>query len=213
MKRIDTTHAVTDKNGTGQDGFDDGEAGVSAPTEVDSTWLNHVQEEIARSVELGGLTLDSADKGQLSRLVIPLGASANFSGATIAPNAAFTFASIHADTGFTIGATSITLPSFGLYLVNVSALIKTDYTSDIVIGVTLIMNGVEQFVVLARRGSASATDKVGVSGGFAVHFPSGTKTLAVQFNNDARGGGGSGDRATIASGEGWLSVVRLRSYE
>ncbi len=214
---MDRTSEITkdaDLFGSGKHGYTEGNGTSVPPTTIGKDALNGFQEEIVRAIELGGLTPDANDLGQLSRLAIPIGAAAYFSGATIAPAGAFTLSSIFADTGFTIGSGAITLPSWGLYQISASALIQTDYTGGgVVIGLTIIVNGVSQGLVLARRFSSTAADKLGVSGTILVDFPSGTKSLAVHFNNDARGGGGSGDRADVAASEGYLSVLRLRSYE
>lgn len=66
MKRIDTSTAAADANGTGRDGFTNGDPGVPTPaTEVDDTWLNALQEEICQTIELGGVALDSGSTTQL----------------------------------------------------------------------------------------------------------------------------------------------------
>ena len=71
MKR--TTHSTRKVNlfGTGLDGFTDGSPGVEAATVLESSVMNHVQEEIARAVELfGGLTLNPANYGQLAMALL-----------------------------------------------------------------------------------------------------------------------------------------------
>lgn len=72
MKRIDTATAEPDTNGPGRDGFTYGNPTLLiADTEVDDTWLNNVQEELARAVERGGVdsALDENDFEQLHRTV------------------------------------------------------------------------------------------------------------------------------------------------
>lgn len=70
MKRIDTATVDADKFGTGRDGFTNGDPGVpTPPTQLDDTWFDHVQEEIARSVEGDGTTLDDTNYNQLDDAV------------------------------------------------------------------------------------------------------------------------------------------------
>lgn len=72
MKRIDTDTREVDKHGTGRDGFRYGDPAVpTAPTEVDDTWLDNVQEELARVVERGGIdaALDENDFEQVHRTI------------------------------------------------------------------------------------------------------------------------------------------------
>lgn len=69
MKRTDAEGFEADKNGAGRDGFKD--TGPN-PTTVDETWLNAVQEEISRSIELLGETLDENDDEQLGTLLVAM---------------------------------------------------------------------------------------------------------------------------------------------
>lgn len=72
MKRIDTDTRQVDKHGTGRDGFRYGDPGAGVgPTEVDDTWPDHLQEEIARAIERGGVdtALDENSFEQLHRVV------------------------------------------------------------------------------------------------------------------------------------------------
>lgn len=69
MKRIDTSTASEDENGSGKDGFTDGDPNAVPPvpaTVVNDDWFNNVQEEICNAIEEQGITLDAGDKGQLS---------------------------------------------------------------------------------------------------------------------------------------------------
>lgn len=54
MHRIDGDGAVTDQNGAGRDGFSDD---YPNRTVVTDSWANDVQENIARAIELAGITL------------------------------------------------------------------------------------------------------------------------------------------------------------
>jgi hypothetical protein len=58
MKRIDTETASPDENGTGKDGFTDGVAPATAPTGLNASWFNHVQEEIASFIEASCQSLE-----------------------------------------------------------------------------------------------------------------------------------------------------------
>jgi len=65
MKRIDTPTAEVDKFGGGKNGF---KGGVTA-TQLDPTWFDSVQEEIARVIENQGVALDELNLGQLSEVL------------------------------------------------------------------------------------------------------------------------------------------------
>ncbi len=70
MKRIDTSTVETDKHGTGRDGFTNGNPGLLIPpTQLDDSWHDNVQEELARVVELEGVVLDGSDFEQVSEAV------------------------------------------------------------------------------------------------------------------------------------------------
>lgn len=68
MIRIDDPDAEPDLNGPGRPGFLE-RPPPESPTLVPDTWLNHVQEELARSIELLGGTLNPASKEQLGTLL------------------------------------------------------------------------------------------------------------------------------------------------
>lgn len=74
MKRVDADGFAANKNGVGRNGFTDDEPN---PTTIEETWLNHVQEEIARTIELAGDTLDENDKEQLHAAIVAI-ANARF---------------------------------------------------------------------------------------------------------------------------------------
>lgn len=69
MKRIDTSTVEEDKFGTGRDGFTNGSPGVTPPTQLDETWFDHAQEELARAIEGSGQTLDDTNYNQLDDAV------------------------------------------------------------------------------------------------------------------------------------------------
>lgn len=69
MKRTSVGTKKANLFGTGKHGFTDGSPGVEAATILESTVMNSVQEELARAVEDAGLTLSSANLGQLSRSI------------------------------------------------------------------------------------------------------------------------------------------------
>jgi hypothetical protein len=70
MKRIDTATVSADKFGAGKDGFTNGAAPLVPPTELDCTWFDHVQEEIAGFIEDTGGTLNGSSYGQLQDAVV-----------------------------------------------------------------------------------------------------------------------------------------------
>lgn len=71
MKRIDTSTKSVDKFGAGKHGFTNGNpTGTPVPaTQLDESWFDHVQEEIANLIENAGLTLDANDRTQLRQAV------------------------------------------------------------------------------------------------------------------------------------------------
>jgi hypothetical protein len=74
MKRTTDTDRVINKHGVGRDGFADevvdGDEIVVPGTIVDDSWLDSVQEEIARAIELLGGTLNAANMQQLGELLL-----------------------------------------------------------------------------------------------------------------------------------------------
>lgn len=68
MKRIDTPYAEPDQNGPGRTGFLE-RTPPEPPTGFSDEWCNHVQEEIARAIELCGGTLDDEDLEQLGKIL------------------------------------------------------------------------------------------------------------------------------------------------
>jgi hypothetical protein len=70
MKRIDTATVEADKFGAGKDGFTNGLAPSTPPTDLDCSWFDHVQEEICNIIEDTGGTLDDEDYGQLQDAVV-----------------------------------------------------------------------------------------------------------------------------------------------
>lgn len=71
MKRISTSTRVVNKFGAGKDGFTDGSVvgGVQA-TDLEASFFDHVQEELANAVEARGVVLDPADRGQLAGVLV-----------------------------------------------------------------------------------------------------------------------------------------------
>lgn len=66
MKRISTPTRVIDKFGAGKDGFTNGDAVAGIPaTDLEDTWFDHVQEEVAGVIEAMGIALDPSNRGQL----------------------------------------------------------------------------------------------------------------------------------------------------
>jgi hypothetical protein len=65
MKRIDTPTAVADKHGAGKAGFADADLPLVPATQLDASWFDAVQEELANAVEGSGRALDSGDNTQL----------------------------------------------------------------------------------------------------------------------------------------------------
>lgn len=63
----------TDADGNVANAFDDGNPATGTPgTKVEETWLNAVQEEIANTIEAGGVVLAKETNTQLSQVVAPL---------------------------------------------------------------------------------------------------------------------------------------------
>ena len=80
MKRNDDIDFMEDANGAGRDGFTDGDPGaipVVNASEVVEVWLNAVQEEICRAIELLGGTLSGADVEQLGTLLLAFKTTTN----------------------------------------------------------------------------------------------------------------------------------------
>lgn len=66
MKRISTSTKVIDLFGTGKDGFKNGDlANGIQPTALEADWFNHVQEEMATTIEASGQVLDPNVRTQL----------------------------------------------------------------------------------------------------------------------------------------------------
>jgi hypothetical protein len=73
MHRIDTTTKQADKFGTGKDGFTAGNPGIGTPpTDLNETWCDSVQEEIAGVIEGVGHTLSATVNKQLLRTILGL---------------------------------------------------------------------------------------------------------------------------------------------
>lgn len=70
MKRIDTSTKSTDKFGAGKHGFTNGNPVTPIPsTQLDETWCDNLQEEIANVVEAAGIVLNGADRTQLLQAI------------------------------------------------------------------------------------------------------------------------------------------------
>lgn len=164
MKRVDTAHKVTDANGAGKDGFGPGASGVTAATEVDDTWLNAVQEEIANAVELAGLTLDADDPTQLAAAFRALSAIYTVSGTATTIGAAFPLTPVAVDTGFSEASGIVTVPFKGLYLVTFMGLFTcTTVTNPLLLSVA---DTGANYPAAARRYSGTAGETVGISGSY-----------------------------------------------
>lgn len=69
MKRIDSTNARPDVNGTGKAGFhDNADLDGQDATYLTPSWLNAIQEEFANAIEKFGLTLNPSDSSQLFKV-------------------------------------------------------------------------------------------------------------------------------------------------
>ena len=70
MKRIDTAGRAVDLFGPGKPGFKDGNPLTGDPaTGLNAEMFNHLQEEIARTIEAGGVALDGANYGQMAAVL------------------------------------------------------------------------------------------------------------------------------------------------
>ncbi|MBC06368.1 hypothetical protein [Thalassospira sp.] len=79
MKRIDTQTKATDKFGPGKHGFTNGNPTIPTPaTELDESWFDHVQEEIANFIEEQGIVLDANNRTQLAAAITAKLANGNY---------------------------------------------------------------------------------------------------------------------------------------
>lgn len=70
MKRIDTSTKSADKFGAGKHGFTNGNPMTPIPsTQLDESWCDNLQEEIANVVEAAGIVLNGADRTQLLQAI------------------------------------------------------------------------------------------------------------------------------------------------
>ena len=66
MQRITTATRQQDKFGPGRDGFTDGNPTTGTPsTQLEAGWFDHLQEEVARAIELSGIPLNGSNVEQL----------------------------------------------------------------------------------------------------------------------------------------------------
>lgn len=80
MKRNDGTDFEPDANGAGRDGFREGDPGafpVVTASEVGEVFLNAIQEEVCRAIELLGGTLSGANVQQLGDLLLAFKTATN----------------------------------------------------------------------------------------------------------------------------------------
>lgn len=134
MKRIDTATIEVDANGSGKDGFTDGEPGVTPRTIVDAEHMNNVQEEICNVIELNGHALDPDDPAQLARAVLQPAASFAITVPVGTSPRAATFVLIEQNIAdmFVIQAsdTEIAPALLGTYLVTVHLQVVSDDTTN-----------------------------------------------------------------------------------
>ena len=79
MKRIETATKATDKFGPGKHGFTDGDPTIPIPaTELEGSWFDHVQEEIANFIEEQGIALDENNRTQLAAAITAKLANGNY---------------------------------------------------------------------------------------------------------------------------------------
>lgn len=70
MKRIDSSTKSVDKFGAGKHGFTNGNPVTPIPsTQLDESWCDNIQEEIANVVEAAGIVLNGADRTQLLQAI------------------------------------------------------------------------------------------------------------------------------------------------
>lgn len=109
MKRIDTATKATDKFGPGKHGFTDGDPTIPIPaTELEGSWFDHVQEEIANFIEEQGIVLDENNRTQLAAAITAKLADGNYLRGNISAtlNAGFWTTPVPA----TVSAGDVTLP-------------------------------------------------------------------------------------------------------
>jgi hypothetical protein len=82
MHRINHETADANHNGDGKAGFTAGSTASGIPTtRLTPEWCNALQEEIANTIEVAGLTLDPANNSQMAQAVQALASSYAFTGA------------------------------------------------------------------------------------------------------------------------------------
>jgi hypothetical protein len=70
MERITSSTRIPNKWGPGRDGFGDGNPTAGTPsTQLNMGWFDNLQEEVARVIEIAGITLDGAEKEQLNEAI------------------------------------------------------------------------------------------------------------------------------------------------
>jgi hypothetical protein len=209
MKRIDTATKSVDLFGAGKHGFKDGNIALGvAPTDLNASWFNEVQEEILSVIEGAGIVADSAVLTQLAKAI------SRMSGRAIKTiNAALSPYVVTADDAglllldATAGNVSVTMPSAATVKGMPFALRRVDTTANTVTinragadtldGATsapLIAAG--QWVLYRSDGTtlfqaqaaSSGVQRITSSGNFTV--PAGVTTLYVSAV--AGGGGGAG---------------------
>lgn len=217
MKRIEGSTVSPNLHGSGKAGFREFSTGAF-PTIVSADFLNGVQEEIANVIEGAGLTLDGGNLAQLWAALKPLAAQytmvtgaglINVSG-TVNDATAADLTTVFEDTGFSNTGTTITFPSAGLYLVNLSAVLTDSdvanplevevglYYGDTAAGASNVMT-----FFTGQRWSGTIGDTVTVHGHTLVNVTNpGTNKLRVGSRNVGT------FISTVNSGR--LSIVRLR---
>lgn len=119
MKRITTPTRVFNKFGAGKDGFTDGDVigGVQA-TDLEATWFDQVQEEIASVIEAAGFTLNASSVAQLLQAIrilggaAPVGSTRNAAMTVAVASASATFSADEIVVSSALGGSAYRLPAF-----------------------------------------------------------------------------------------------------
>ena len=169
MKRIDTATKATDKFGPGKHGFTDGDPTIPIQaTELQGSWFDHVQEEIANFIEEQGIALDANNRTQLAAAITAKLANGNY----------------------LRGNVSATLAA-GFWTTPVAATINAgDVTLPVASGNRFTLTATEALTILApdpmpAGGSARLELTIDAVGNHAVDWGAGFRVNHGQINSDA----------------------------
>lgn len=214
MERTQHSTLLVDANGAGKDGFTNGDPGVTPATVVDADIMNSLQEEIANAVEAAGFTLSLANQAQLASAAVQLQASYKISGSGVANQADLTLAAGPAaqdptpDSGFGLASNTITVPTAGIYLVEVTVRVSNAATGNPSgMGVYVHVGSGETYKIYTDRNTANASEIMLVSGSVLVEIAvPGTNTIQIE----AYASGTGSPALTVDGGDDTVNRVIVR---